>query len=894
MSVFSRVTNAFRSACVNRHLDDEMAFHIECRVAELVAGGMSPQAAESLARRQFGNRLRLREESRDVKLLPWLDSLMRDLRLGMRVAIKNRLVTAAAIASLSLALGACMAAFSLVDALILRPLPVHEPERLIHLTYPSGNPEAAENDTFSAPAFERLRDASREQVDLFAMVYPTRPRVTFAAADGQRETVRVQFVSGDAFARLGISAAAGRLLTAQDDQRQGAHPVAVLSHAFWMQRFGGDPAAVGRWFVLHGSKDDRSFQIIGVAQTGFRGLEPGYSTDVYVPYAMQERSVFGNSGYRNLRLIGRLKDDVPVEQADGVLQAAFTNLRRDDVVNSFPPDTPAGAIDAFVGTPLYVRSAATGVSPLRARFQRPLWILTAIAALTLLIAGSNVANLFLARTASRQHELSLRRSLGAGRGRLIQQTLIETTIVAAAACLVGTLFAQVAAPAVVGMLRSIDDPVLLDLRVDGRLVAFVCGLTVLSSMLLGLGAAWRASSVEPMTALKSQSARTSPRARAMRPFIMMQVAFSLIVLFVGGLLVRSFVKLSSVNPGFAMSDVLLVSLEATQRTDRAEQRVALMRVLDRVGQLPSVAAVSAAEFNVLGRPWRHHFAVPGTARETIEATMSPVTPGYFETMRIPLIAGRTFVRRDLDTEHPTVVVVNESFAKRYFGGESAVGRLFDGKFGTAQVPNEIVGVVADVRYDLRNLPAPTVYILLPLDSFGTLHVRFAGDVNAVAASLPGEVQATTPLLSVRSMTSQKALVDRTLLRERLLALLAGFFALVGLVLTAVGLYGTLSQAVIQRTREIGIRVALGARAFGAVRSVLADPAGSAIVGTICGLAGGMYASRFVETMLFDVAPRDAWSLALPFGILLLAAVAAAAIPAWRASRVDPVVALRND
>lgn len=894
MSLFSRMTNAFRSAGVDRRLDEEMAFHIECRIAELVAGGMSPEAAEALARRQFGNRLRLREESRDVKLLPWLDSLMRDLRLGVRMAVKNRLVTAAAIASLSLALGACMAAFSLVDALTLRPLPVREPQRLVHLTYPSTNPDAPENDTFSDPAFVRLRDASREQVDLFAMAYPTRPRVTFAADGGQKETIRAQFVSGDAFARLGIGAAAGRLLTTQDDQRQGAHPVAVLSHGFWMQRFGGDPAVVGRWFVLHGSKDDQSFQIVGVTQPGFRGLEPGYSTDVYVPYAMQAASVFGNSGYRNLRLIGRLNDGVATEQAHSVLQAAFTNFRRDDVVNSFPPDTPAGAIEAFVGTPLYVRSAATGVSPLRVRFQRPLWVLAAIAALTLLIAGSNVANLFLARTAAREHELSLRRSLGAGRGRLIQQTLIETTIVAGAACLAGMLLAKVGAPAVVGMLRSVDDPVLLDLHTDWRLVAFICGLTVVSSALLGLGAAWRASSVEPMTALKSQSARTSTRGRAMRPFVVAQVAFSLVVLFVGGLLVRSFVKLSSVDPGFAMSDVLLVSLETGQRTDPATQRLALMRVLDRVGQLPGVAAVSAAEFNVLGRPWRHNFAVPGAARETIEATMSPVTPGYFETLRIPLVAGRTFVRRDLDTEHPTIVIVNESFAKRYFGGESAVGRLFDGKFGTAQVPNEIVGVVADVRYDLRQPPAPTVYILLPLDSFGTLHVRVAGDANAVAARLPADVQATTPLLSVRSIASQAAMVERTLVRERLLALLAGFFALVGLVLTVVGLYGTLSQAVVQRTREIGIRVALGARALGAVRSVLAEPAGSAIIGSICGLAGGMYASRFVETMLFEVAARDTWSLALPFGALLLAALAAAAIPAWRAARVDPVVALRND
>jgi predicted permease len=374
----------------------------------------------------------------------------------------------------------------------------------------------------------------------------------------------------------------------------------------------------------------------------------------------------------------------------------------------------------------------------------------------------------------------------------------------------------------------------------------------------------------------------------------MQVAFSLIVLFVGGLLVRSFVKLSSVNPGFAMSDVLLVSWEAVPRTEPHQQRAAQLQVLDRLRDLPGVAAVSAAEFGVLGRAWRNDIPVRGTAREAIEVTMAPVTPGYFETMKIPLLAGRTFVRGDLDTESPTTVIVNESFAKRYFGGEAAVGRLFDARFGRTGAPNEVVGVVADVRYDLRKPPAPTIYMLLPLDSFRTLHVRVAGDATTIAARLREEVRAATPLLRVTSVTSQAAVVNRTVVRERLLALLAGFFALVGLVLTTVGLYGTLSHAVVQRTREIGIRVALGAHSVGAVRAVLADTAGTTLIGAVCGLAGGLYASRFVETMLFEVAALEVSSLALPLGTLLLAAVVAAAVPAWRAARVDPVIALRSE
>jgi len=893
VSWLSRMANVFRSSGTDRALDDEITFHIESRIADLVAAGMTRDDAQALARRQFGNRLRLREESRDVKLLPRLDSLVRDVRLASRMLRKNRLVTAAAIVSLSLALGACMAAFSLVDALILRPLPVHQPERLIYLTFPGANPDAAEDDVFSDPAFVRLRDVGRGRVDLFAMAYANKPRVTFDVASGERETVRAQFVSGDTFERLGVGHAEGRLLTMLDDERPGMHPVAVLSHAFWMSRFGGDPAVVGRWFVMHGSKDDHHLQIVGITEAGFRGMEPGYSTDVWLPYAMQDGSTFGNSGYRALRVIGRMKEGIAVEQARDVLQAAFTNFRHDDVANNFGPNPSPDRVAHFINAPLYVRSAATGVSQLRARFQRPLWVLSAIAALMLLIAGSNVANLFLARTAAREEEMSLRLSLGAARGRLIQQLLIESVIVASAACLVGMAFAMVAAPAVVNMLESVDDAVLLDLRVDWRLVAFTIGMTLLSGALLGLAAALRASNVEPMTALKMNRGRASVRARAMRPFVVMQVAFSLIVLFVGGLLVRSFVKLSSVNPGFAVSDVLLVSWEAVQRLEPDQERTALLQVIERLRTLPDVAAVSAAEFNVLGRAWRNNISVPGTAREAIEVTMAPVTPGYFETMKIPLLAGRTFVRRDLDSETPTVIVVNESFAKRYFGDEPAVGRLFDARFGRTRAPNEVVGVVADVRYDLRKPPAPTIYMLGPLRSFSTLHVRVAGDARTIAARVHAEVHAATPFLRVTSVSSQAAMVNRTLVRERLLALLGGFFALVGLALTAVGLYGTLSYAVVQRTREIGIRVALGARTSAAVRSVLTDIGTATLIGAAGGLAGGLYASRFVATMLFEVAPLDISSLALPLGALLVTMLLAAAVPAWRAARVDPVIALRS-
>jgi putative ABC transport system permease protein len=519
-----------------------------------------------------------------------------------------------------------------------------------------------------------------------------------------------------------------------------------------------------------------------------------------------------------------------------------------------------------------------------------------IAALVLLIAGSNVANLYLARTAAREREMALRLSIGAGRGRLIQQLLVESAIVAAVASVLGLLFATAAAPTVVGMLAPPDDPVHLDFRFDWRLLGFAAGLTLLTTALFGLVPALRASGVAPLAALKTDGSRSGARAGVMRPFVAIQVAFGLVVLFVGSLLVLSFARLSSVNPGFATSGVLLLSLDIVQKVDPAQQRTALLQVLERLRNVPAVQAVSSAEYNVLGRAWTYNVRVPGTQFETIETTMAPVTPGFFETMRIPVVAGRAFVSRDMTPGSPPAIVVNEAFAARY-GRDPAVGRSLEARFGMdddTRGQYEVVGVVADTRYDLRRAAAPTIYILLRPGNNGTIHVRVTGDPVVLGARLREEVRAASPLFRVTTITPQSAIVDRTLLRERLLALLSGFFALVGLVLAAVGLYGVLSYAVVQRTREIGIRVALGARRFPIVRAVLADASGAAVVGAVCGLAGGLYLSRFVQALLFEVTPLDFWSLAMPLGLLMLTTGLAAVLPALRATRVDPVIALRYE
>ena len=813
---------------------------------------------------------------------------MRDVRMGARMLRRNAGVTTTAVVSLSLALGACATAFALLDALILRPLPVRTPEQLIYLTFPTYNPDRPEADTFSDPLFVALRDAGTAHVSLFAMSTQVIRPVIFAGAD-DKERVRTQYLSGDAFDLLGVTPHAGRLITPRDDRRDAAHAVAVISHGFWVRRFGADPAVVGRWLAL----EDRQIEIVGVAGARFPGVEPGRPTDLWLPYSAYNPRAFGNGSFNWFRIFGRVHDEGTISQAASALQATFANYRRDRATR-VSPDESQNDIARFVATPLYLRSAANGPSPLRRQFERSLWILAAIAALILIIAGSNVANLFLARTAVRAREMALRLSIGAGRARLVQQMLVESALVAGAACLVGLLFAALAAPAVVTMLATPDDPVQLDLRLNWQLLAVAAGLTALTTALFGVVPALRASDVAPMAALKTGGTRSGVRTGVMRPFVAVQVGFGLVVLFVGGLLVLSFVRVSSVNPGFATADVLLVGVESVEKSDPQQQRVALLGLLDRLRNLPGVQSASSGDTRLPGRAWTHNVRPPGS-REWVEATMAPVTPDFFKTMRIPLRNGRGFLPSDAAPEALGAVVVNETFARSApSGADPAVGRTIETRFGSDKSAglHQVVGVTADTKHDLRKPVAPTIYIPLMLRSNGTLHVRVAGDPAAIVARLREEVRATIPPLRVTSITSQAAAVERTLLRERLLALLAGFFALVGLVLVAVGLYGVLSYSVVQRTQEIGIRMALGARQFSVIRTIAADAGSAALVGSIGGLAFALYAARFVQTLLFEVTPFDFWSLALPIGAFCLAAGLAAAIPARRVARVDPVIALR--
>ncbi|MGH9160566.1 MAG: FtsX-like permease family protein, partial [Vicinamibacteraceae bacterium] len=726
---------------------------------------------------------------------------------------------------------------------------------------------------------------------------------------------------------LGIRPALGRLIAPSDDVEPGNHAVAVLSHAFWMRRFAGDPSIVGRGFTL----DGRRFEIIGVADRTFTGVEPGRLDDLWVPNMMWDAEELADPHSRWLRILGRLKPGVEAEQVRGVLQPVFASLRQEQVAG-FPADEPRERVEQFLSTRLYVRSAANGPSRLRADFSRPLWILAIVVGLVLLIAASNVANLFLARAAAREREMSLRLSIGAGRGRLIQQVLIESALLAIVGCILGLLFAYVAGPTIVHRLAPAHNPAYLDLRVDWRVLAFLGVIGALTTMLVGLAPALRASGVAPLGVLSAASGRLTSRSGALRPLVATQVGFSLVLLFLAGLLLLSFGKLVNVDLGFRQDELLLLTVDSddipvgpdeltmalsglraerftTQQRSRLPDEVVMelsrpqstvaqahtigVQMLERARRVPGVQGASLSAWAMFsGTGSEGGIRLPGQAQDALRPSIVPVSSGFFETMGIRLVDGRAFEPRDAEPETPSVVVVNEAFARRYFRGERAVGRLFDRVNANVAVQQEIVGVVADAKHSGVREPAPpTIY--LPLRGFQALQVR-AEEPLALVDTLRRTIKAVHPSLRVTDVQLQSTLIDNWLLRERLLALLSGFFAIVGLLLAAVGLYGVLSYAVVQRTKEIGIRLALGAQQLTVVRSVVADAGLTTLIGAAVGLVGGLYLARFVRTFLYEVEPLDFWSLALPVSCLLVAGALAALLPARRAARVDPVVALRYE
>jgi predicted permease len=896
MPLWSRIVNACRGDRLNREIDEEIQSHL----AEAVAHGRGP----SEARAALGSALRHREESRDIRLVPWLDSLRADAVFGWRQIMKRKVTSAAAILSLALAIGGCTAAFRLIDALLLRPLPIAAPERLYacyNLSNLSGGPPLI-LDGYEYPMFRGMRSAVKDEAELIAVSYAERTDLTYAS-DQETEKAYLQKVSGWMFTSFGLRPALGRLLGENDDLVPGAHPVAVFSYDYWTRRFGQDRKILGRTFRM----DGKLYEIVGVSPERFTGIETGTTTDIFIPTMMDRRVMGADNTW--VRILVQLKPGVAVERVRAKLQTPYSEFRREVAKRRFA-GMSRDRIDKFLSESLMLAPASAGVSRMQRDYRRPLVALVVLVALVLLIACANVANLMSAQAAARAREMALRVSIGAGRWRLLQLVLVESAWLAIWAGAMGGAFAWWAAPLVAGRINPPDNPARLALPADWRVLGFGLLLTLAVTLLFGLAPALRASSVKPASALKGGEDPHSRR-RWMRGSLAVQAAFCFLVLFVAGLFVATFERLSNQPTGFSAERILLLDTVA----ESAQPPAYWDQVAQHLRTVPNVETVALAGWPLLkGDAMIGSISVDGQPPRADVAYFIDVSPGWLDAMKIPLAAGRDFRASDSAlwawwgasapaSAPPGAAIVNDEFAKQYFNGENPIGRYFEKTDGRCRF--QVVGLVRNARYrDLRGPVLPVAYIPFQgVDGkgapqpkrWGTFIVRTSSrNPMALAATLRREVPRARPEFRVANIQTQEDLNRSHTVRERLLARLALFFAAVALLLAGIGLYGVLDYSVLQRRREIGIRMAIGAQAGSIARLVTVEAFGMVLVGALAGVALGLASVRYIAALLYQVKPTGLEMLSLPFVIIIAAALLAALPAVFRAVRIDPAAMLRAE
>jgi len=876
MSLWSRVSNAFRGEHLNREIEEEYEAHI----AEAIEQGRDPEEA----RRALGAAAQLRQNSHDARVVGWLDSLRADSVFGWRQLKRNKVTSIAAILSLALAIGACTSAFRLIDALLLRPLPIAHPERLYVLSRAGigFDNKPGEWDSWAYPSFQLMRTAAKGDAELIAVSYTNRADVTYKT-DAEMEKANVQHVSGWMFSTLGIQPAAGRLLTENDDLKPKAAPYAVISYDYWNRRFGRDPNVVGRTFHFG---DGVYMTIVGISEKKFTGTEPGTVVDIFIPTMMH--SCVTRSDCTWFRTLAVIEPGIAIEP----LRARLASISHAFEENRLSGEKGLSqeTLKNFLNNKVRMKLAPTGASGMQDEYSRALAALAVLVLMVLLIACANVANLMTAQSAARAREVALRVSIGAGRCRLVQMVLVESALLAFLAAASGALFAWWAAPFVMSMINPPDNPARLILPADWRVLGFGVGLTLMVVLLFGLLPALRASSVKPVSVLKGGDNPHS-RQQLMQGMIAVQVAFCFLVLFIAGLFIATFERLSNKPMGFSADRLLL--LETTSKPPQPQ--IYWDQVAEHLREVPGVERVSQAGWGLLkNNDWESSISINDGPPTVDLAYFLNVSPGWLETMKIPLLAGRDFRNGD---SFPGTAIVNEAFARKFLNDQHPVGRIFakahdDGRRDRLQV----IGVAGNAYYSNIHEPMlPVVYIPFESTPLGgmTFIVRTASsNPLAMASTLRREVSRARSEFRVSNVLTQQELNQAQTFRERLLATLAFFFGAVALLLAGVGLYGVLNYSVLQREREIGIRMALGAQVGDVARRVMTGISVAVALGAIAGLSLGLASVRYIESLLCQVKATDAAVLAIPFLTILLAVVIAAVPPVLRALRIDPVAMLR--
>jgi putative ABC transport system permease protein len=884
-----------RGPDVEADVDDELAFHVEMRTRDLIAGGMDPRSARAEALRRFGDVERVRREVERVdrgterrrERLEWWGGLGHDFRYALRALGKRPGFTLVAVLTLALGIGANTAIFSVINGVLLRPLPYGEPERVVQLV---NHWEGTTAGDLSPLEFFDYRERLRSFQSLGA--YAVGP-VNLTGGDAP-ERLRAGHLSASMFPALGVAPALGRAF-AEEEDAPGTGDVVVLGHGLWARRFGASPGVLGEPILVNG----RQRVVVGVMPPEFRlplDLAEDEAAELFLPLGMDRTSV-PNRGSHFLRSAGRLRPGI--SPAEAAREAAAVAER---FVREYPEDYPAAM--RFGATVVPMREAVLG------DVRGVLLVLFGAVGLVLLIACTNVAHLLMLRADARRRELAVRTALGASRGRVVRQLLVESTVLGLLGGVAGVALAA-AAVGMIPLLQPPDLPRLSEVRLDWTVVAFAAGVSLLAALLFGVAPALAAGRAEVYSVLRESGRTSTPdagRRRFRAGLVVAEVALAVVLLLGAGLLIRSLAALNRVDPGFRPEEVLTLRLSLPSADYPENERVVgfYRELLDRLAARPGVVAAGAVTnlplastlgdlgFDIAGR------TVPeGEARP--RADWQAVTPGYFEAVGMRLVRGRGIEPRD-DEQAPGVVVISESVASRYWPGADALGERI-------QLPGEpgwvtVVGIAGDVRHAaLDQPPRPELYV--PHAQFrswngGTavrsmaVAIRTAGDPLALAPAVRAEIRAMDANLPVAELRGLAQIRAESVAQPRFVALLLGAFAAVAVALAALGVYGTLAYLVAQRTGEIGVRMALGACAAGILRLVVAQGVGLALLGVLLGLSAGFALTRLLEQQLYGVRATDAVTFVAVPVVLLLVAFAASYLPARRATRIDPLVAIRTE
>lgn len=879
-----------------KELQDYLAHEID----DNIAGGMSPDDAARAAHRKLGNPTLVREEIYEMNTLRFLDTVWQDLRYGMRLLLKNPTFSIVAILTLALGTGANAAIFQLVNAVRLRMLPVERPQELVSIgidTIGTGRTGRfmSRRPFFSEPLWQALKSEQQG----FSRIFAWGISGMNLATDGEYSPAQALYVSGSFFQALGVGAQVGRVLTDSDDQKGCGSPGAVLTHGFWQSRYAGNRGVVGQTIML----DNRPFEIVGVTPPGFFGVEVGRTFDVAIPLCAEPlfrgtQSGIGKADIWFLDIMGRLKPGWTAERAQAQLAAISPGVFQATVPARYNSETAKNYL-AFKFT---ASAAGTGVSGVRSAYATQLWVLLGATGLVLLITCANLANLMLARATAREREIAVRLAIGASRRRIIRQMLSESLLIAGFGALVGAILAQWISQALVAFLSSDNNRLFVDLTPDWRVFAFIVSLAVFACLLFGLSPALKATGASPAKTMQAGGRSTTDsheRFTVRRGLVVVQVALSM-VLIVGALLfARSLRNLVTLDPGFRQDGIVAVNVDVRRAAvELGARQQTYAQVMERVRAVAGVAhAAEAFIVPMSGSGWNQNVVIDGQQKEGI-VNFNRIGGDYFRAMETPLLAGRTFGPEDrLGTAE--TAIVNESFAKKYLGGANPIGRTFqlDVSRGEPQPHFQIVGLVKDTKYtDLREELTPIGYFPAAQETevgpFLDLVVRSDMPLSSITPSITRAVREVAPGATVAYETIRMYVRD-SLVTERLMATLSGFFGVLAMLIATIGLYGVMSYMVSRRRVEIGIRMALGADARNVVRMVLRESAVLLTLGVVCGVGLAILMSRWAASLLYGLASYDPASFALAVGALGLVSLLAAWIPARRASRLAPTIALRD-